>query len=88
MGELKSKYSNEDISQYILNHEIEIKPKTWIYWKWRDDSHKTYSKSWVQDIIETQCGDLLEITDTESWSKYPTRILKVDINIILSNNAS
>jgi len=57
-----------------------VKKGTWLYWKWPDAS--TYSKSYIQDIIETKEGLLLEISDSQWWTNYPTRILAKDIIIV------
>jgi len=61
-----------------------VQPKVgeWILWRWIGD--KTFSESRVQEIKETQAGALLELTDTDFWSKYPNRILRKEIYIIKS----
>lgn len=55
-----------------------------IYWRWIGD--KTFLKSFVQDILETESGMLLETTDSEMWSNYPTRILRHEIFIVKITN--
>ena len=57
-----------------------MKKEIFIYWKWKDA--KTYSKSWVQDVVETHTGTMLELTESTWYSAYPTRVLAKDIDIL------
>lgn len=52
----------------------------WIYWRWKLDG-KTFSKSKIQDIVNTSNGPLLELGD-DLWTNYPTRVLVKEIDIV------
>lgn len=58
---------------------VPVKGK-WIYWRWVGD--KTFLKRFVQDILETDSGMLLEISDNDMWSNFPTRVLRKEIFIV------
>jgi len=53
---------------------------TFIYWKWKDA--KTFSKAYVQEVIQTTSGTLLELTDSSWYSQYPKRVLEKDVDIL------
>lgn len=51
-----------------------------IYWRWFDA--KTLSKSYIQDIIKTESGEMLELSDSVHYTAYPNRVLKSEIFIL------
>lgn len=51
-----------------------------IYWRHLDN--KSFTKSYIQNIVKTQSGNLLEISDSSHWTNYPTRILECDIFVL------
>lgn len=51
-----------------------------IYWRWLDS--KTFTKSCVQDIIKTESGEILELSDSVHYTAYPNRILKSEVFIL------
>ncbi len=57
-----------------------MKKGEWIYWRWKKDG-KTFSKSKIQDKIETDQGTLLELGD-ELWTSYPNRVLLKEIDLL------
>lgn len=62
--------------------KVESLKRKWIFWKWKDKSFKAFSKSYVQEIIKLNNGDLLlELSDNDSFTNYPTRIISKDIII-------
>ena len=48
-----------------------------IYWRWKDQ--KTINK----DYLQKDLGNMLELSSYDWWTKYPTIILKKDIEIII-----
>ncbi len=59
----------------------------WIYWRWKDaktNPHtvSTFFHSYVQEIIPTDKGNLLELNDSEVHSNYPNRTLENEIEIL------
>lgn len=61
-------------------NDKEIKKGGFIYWKYKGKD--AYIQSYVQDVIKTDKGFLLELTDSSWWTNYPTRILQDDIDIL------
>ena len=61
---------------------MDIKQGTFIFWKHKDNCSKSYSESYVQSVIDTDGGILLELTDSTWWTKYPIRVLAKDIDIL------
>jgi len=51
-----------------------------IYWRWLDS--KALSKSYIQGIIKTESGDILELSDSVHYTAYPNRILKSEVFIL------
>ena len=50
---------------------------------WRDKGQNTYSKSYVQDMVETNEGKtILELSDGSWYTAYPTRIEAETIDIL------
>lgn len=58
-----------------------MKKGIWIYWRYMKDPayQRTWIKSYVHDIVKLEHGDLLELTDNDITSSYPTRVLLSDI---------
>lgn len=55
--------------------------ETFILWKRKENN--TYSKSYVQDVIETNEGKtILELSDGTWYTSYPTRIETQTIDIL------
>lgn len=65
----------------MANKKLELKKWIWIYWRWKGKEHKTFSKSYIQEIIGIGANRLLELTDHEFWTNYPMRVLLSDIEI-------
>ena len=59
-----------------------MKTEQWIYWRWKDGS-KSFLKSWIQDVVTTDKGLLLELSDSESWTNYPNKVLLSEIDYTL-----
>lgn len=64
-----------------------LKKKTWIYWRWKNDSDSgkslSLSASYVQDIIKSAEGNIIiELTDHEFYTNYPHRVLLKEIEIV------
>lgn len=58
-----------------------MKTGIWIYWRYMKDPayQRTWIKSYVQNIVRLEHGDLLELADREYGTEYPTRVLLSDI---------
>ena len=65
--------------------KTEMKKETFIYWKWKNNN--TYTKSYVQEIISTNEGNMLELADSTWWTNHPTRVLEKDIDILITDAA-
>lgn len=61
-----------------------LKSGTWIYWKRKD--HDTWSRSYLQEIIDTDQGQLLELTDSSWITRHPTRILRKIIDVLITKS--
>lgn len=63
--------------------KIEPKEGNWIYWRWKKDcGDRTFNKSFIQEIRDTIAGELLDLSDYDDSTSYPTRILRKEIYII------
>lgn len=62
-----------------IKKRIEAKEKFYIYWRW-NKSETSLSKSFIQKIIESPNGDILELSDG-SFTAYPNRVLRNEIFI-------
>lgn len=59
-----------------MKDKIEVPEKgKWIYWRWKVGGSPTWSKDYVQNVD----GDIIELSDWDFWSKYPTRVLISEI---------
>ena len=65
--------------------KTEMKKETFIYWKWKKNN--TYTKTYVQEIISTNEGNMLELADSTWWTNHPTRVLEKDIDILITDAA-
>ena len=53
-----------------------------ILWKYKD--HKTYSKKYVQDVVETIEGKtILEFSDGDFYTAYPLMVCTDAIDILI-----
>jgi len=50
-----------------------------IYWRWIGD--KLLNKSYIQDLVESPNGTILELNDGEHWTNHPTKVLRKEIFI-------
>jgi len=57
-----------------------MKKGEFIYWKYR--TKDTWNKSFLQEIIKTDQGNLLELSDSVVPSPYPLRVLQKDIDVL------
>lgn len=64
-----------------VKQDFDPTKSTWIYWR-HNGGAKTFSKSFVQNFIDTTEGRLLELCDNDSFTMYPTRILRKEIYIL------
>ena len=60
--------------------KIQPKKNYWMLWRKRGD--KYIFKSYIQDIMPTIFGKLIETSDRDNWTNYPNRILEKEIIII------
>lgn len=60
-----------------------LKKGQFIFWRWKSDSGKSISKSYIQDIVKSTTQEIiLEMSDSDFWTNYPHRILLKEIEII------
>jgi hypothetical protein len=57
----------------------EIKEGMTLIWRWKGSDNKTWSKSFVQNVIEVDDDSILELRDNDIWTAYPTRICLSEI---------
>lgn len=60
--------------------KLQPKKNHWIFWRNRGQKH--ISKSYVQEITPTIFGKLMDLSDTDIYTKYPNRLLLKEIVII------
>lgn len=63
----------------IKNKSITPEKHKWLYW--RNIGDKSFSKSFIQNIIETPKGMLLELSDGY-YTACPLRLLRKEIFIL------
>jgi hypothetical protein len=65
----------------VATDTVEIKKGSWIYWRWRNHNGQTWSKDYVQDVVNVGDDAMIELTDYEFWTKYPLRVSLSEIEI-------
>ena len=53
--------------------KIQPKKNYWMLWRKRGD--KYIFKSYIQDIMPTIFGKLIETSDRDNWTNYPNKII-------------
>lgn len=65
-----------------IKKPIQAKEKMYIYWRWKKTG-TSLSQSFIQKIVDSPHGQILELSDGISYTNYPNRVLRNEIFIAL-----